>query len=82
MRWSGGQTAVLAALLVMLLADTMPVGADAPVPLVAEPPTTCAGTASCVIDLDVPVPDGVVVPGDDERPGNRVRIEATAEPGP
>lgn len=26
------------------------------------------------MDVDVPVPDGVTVPGDEERPGNRVRL--------
>src|SRR5688500_16735391 len=75
MRCSRARMAVvLAAPLALVLAGPARVGADAPVPLLDEPPETCVGTASCVIDVDVPVPDSVVVPGDDDRPGNRVRI--------
>src|SRR5688500_5790297 len=75
MRRSWGRMAmVLAVPLVVVLRAPMAVGADEPVPLVHEVPETCVGTASCVIDVDVPVPDSVVVPGDDDRPGNRVRI--------
>lgn len=60
--------------LVLVSAGGSPVGADEPVPLVPQPPARCEGAASCVVDVDVPVPDGVVVPGDEERPGNRVRV--------
>lgn len=48
-------------------------GAGETVPVVGAPPPRCAGPATCVIDVDVPVPDGITVPGG-ERPGNRVRI--------
>ena len=48
--------------------------ADPTVPVLDRPPATCHGAESCVFDVDVPTPEGVVVPGDDERPGNRVRI--------
>ena len=50
--------------LVLVIRAPRPAAADES----AEPPTSCAGTASCVIDVDVPVPDGVVVPGDDVWP--------------
>lgn len=71
-RW--GMAVIVAFLVVLIVAGPDRVGADEPVPLLDEPPSSCAGPASCVIDVDVPVPGSVVVPGDDERPGNRVRI--------
>jgi S-formylglutathione hydrolase FrmB len=67
-------TGILAIPLVLVVGGSAPVGADEPVSVVDELPITCEGTASCVLDVDVPVPDGVLVPGDDERPGNRVRV--------
>ena len=60
--------------LAMAITPSAPAGAQEPVPLVAEPPTRCDGPESCVVDVDVPVPDGLIVPGDERRPGNRVRI--------
>ena len=67
-------TGIVAALVTLSVLHPAGVRADAPVPVVDRPPATCQGPASCVVDVDVPVPDGVVVPGDDRRPGNRVRI--------
>jgi LPXTG-motif cell wall-anchored protein len=67
-------TGILAIPLVLVVGGSAPAGADEPVSVVAELSITCEGTASCVLDVDVPVPDGVFVPGDDERPGNRVRV--------
>lgn len=71
-RVGGVVVALLAGLLVAMVAPTAR-AADADL-LVAAPPERCDGPASCVFDLDVPLPDGVVVPGDDDRPGNRIRL--------
>ena len=64
--------AVLGVVALLGVTGTEPARAQV-VPLVTEPPAACDGPASCVVDVDVPVPAGVVVPGG-ERPGTRVRF--------
>lgn len=68
-----GRIVSVVAVVASVLTTFPPTAGAQVVPLEAAPPADCAGPASCVLDLDVPVPDGVVVPGG-ERPGNRVRI--------
>ena len=68
----GRIVAVLGAVAV-LLAVAPPTARAQTIPLAAAAPAECAGPVSCVVDVDVPLPDGVVVPGG-QRPGNRVRI--------
>ncbi len=72
--WVQVAGAVGAALVPLAVVGAPDAGADDGVPLVAQVPAACDGAASCVVDVDVPVPDGIVVPGDHERPGNRVRV--------
>jgi S-formylglutathione hydrolase FrmB len=72
-RW-GRRAGILAVPVVLVALRAAPALADEAIPVLAEPPVACAGPASCVVDVDVPVPDGALVPGDDTRPGNRVRI--------
>lgn len=61
---------------ITVVATQTPLGAataTATVPLVDVVPEPCPPGDACVVDVDVPHPGEVVVPGG-ERPGNRVRL--------
>ena len=72
-----GRRARMWAVAAAMLATALPVRAavgDEVATAEVDRPGACPGPASCVVDVDVPVPEGVVVPGDEDRPGNRVRL--------